>query len=101
MLKFLINAIIYTIHHRDGLSLEKAVVMSRIIGWSVVAMVLVFLGPVLIIPLMGDVIKITWASMPWWGQLAGIAMLGLVALAVLRFFWWILTGRSTLAKRRY
>lgn len=75
--------------------------MSRIIGWFVVAMVLVFLGPVLIIPLMGDVIKITWANVPWWAQLAVIAALGLVTLAVLRFFWWALTGRSTLAKRRY
>lgn len=50
---------------------------------------------------MGDAIKITWVSIPWWGQLAVIAALGLIALAVLRSIWWVLTGRSTLTKRRY
>ena len=52
------------------------------------------------LPVLRDIIKITWASLPLWVQLAAVGSVVIVVLLVLRIVWWGLTGRSTVKRRR-
>lgn len=55
---------------------------------------LCLLGPV-IFPLFGDIIKVTWASLPWWVQTGAVAFGVIIVAGVIRVVLWTLTGRST------
>lgn len=64
----------------------------------VIAIILFF--PV-ILPISKDIVKIMWASMPWWAQLGIFIILALCVLAIARGIWWAITGRSRFSRHRW
>ena len=64
-----------------------------------VLLVVLLLGPAVIFPLIADLIKVSWVSIPWWGQLTLVMAVALIGLAIVRVIWWVLSGRSTFRHR--
>ena len=76
----------------------------KFISKLVLAIIGICLLPTLIIPLIGDIVKVTWFSSPLWVR-AGIVLLAVivmmvVAVAIFRFVQWLFAPRRP-ARRRY